>query len=70
MPTLTGSKNGMQLSDKAINDLRVILKEDIGDFEKQLDNDDLTQLGMFFLTVVLESLKIKIAKDGTKTQQD
>ncbi len=53
----------MQLSDKTINELREILKEDIGDFEKQLDNDDLNKLGMFFLTILAESLKIKSAKD-------
>ena len=50
--------NSMELSSKAIQDLRMELKRIYGtDFE--LSNDDLNEIGLFLLTSLAEGLKLK-----------
>lgn len=48
----------MNLSDKAIQDLRIELKRIYGtDFE--LENQELNEIGLFLLTSLAEGLKLK-----------
>lgn len=48
----------MNLSDKAIQDLRIELKKIYGtDFE--LENEELNEIGLFLLTSLAEGLKLK-----------
>lgn len=48
----------MNLSDKAIQDLRIELKKIYGtDFE--LGNEELNEIGLFLLTSLAEGLKLK-----------
>ena len=48
----------MNLSDKAIQDLRVELKSIYGtDFE--LENEELNEIGLFLLTSLAEGIKLK-----------
>lgn len=48
----------MNLSDKAIQDLRMELKRIYGtDFE--LENEELNEIGLFLLTSLAEGLKLK-----------
>lgn len=47
----------MELSDKAIQDLRIELKRLYGtDFE--LENEELNEIGLFLLTSLAEGLKL------------
>jgi hypothetical protein len=46
------------LSDKAIEELKEVLRRDIGDhYVNLLSNDDLQQAGVFFLTILAESYR-------------
>lgn len=48
----------MNLSDKAIQDLRIELRKIYGtDFE--LENEELNEIGLFLLTSLAEGLKLK-----------
>ena len=48
----------MKLSDKAITELREILRNDIGQVVEELKEQDLQELGSFLLTVTANSLKV------------
>lgn len=50
----------VQLSNKAIQDLRIALRTSYGaDFEATLTDDDLQEIGKALLVVTAEHLKIK-----------
>lgn len=49
----------MQLPQKAIDELRGILSDDIGENVNNLSDDELNQLGDFIITTTSESLKIR-----------
>lgn len=52
----------MQLSQKAIKDLRTALNKSYGkDFDSKLNDEQVNKLGNLFLTVMAESLKLEIA---------
>ena len=52
----------MQLSDKAIKDLRIALQKSYGaDFESSLSNEEVNEIGDVLLNVLAGSLKIKVA---------
>jgi len=49
----------MEISEKAIKELRDILTVDIGDAVNELSDQDLNNFGMFLLTVGVNSLKVR-----------
>lgn len=50
----------MQLSAKAITELKEILRKKRGeDFVRALTDEDLNQIGLFYLEVMVQSLKLK-----------
>ncbi len=52
----------MQLSQKAIKDLREALNKSYGeDFDKELSDEQVNKLGCLLLTVLAEGLKLEIA---------
>lgn len=52
----------MQLSQKALLDLRTALNNSYGEsFDIELSDDDVNDLGNLFLTALAESLKLEIA---------
>lgn len=48
----------MELSEKAIRELREVLKVDIGDAVNEMSDQDLNDFGMFVLTVDATYLKM------------
>ncbi|GEM_PF-5159244 len=51
----------MQLSKKAVEDLRVVLIQSYGkDFEVFLSNEEVEEIGSLLLTILAESLKMKV----------
>jgi hypothetical protein len=49
----------MQLSDKAIQELRMIIQQELGvEFYNSLQKEDLNEIGLFILNLLSESLKI------------
>lgn len=56
----------MQLSKKAIEDLRISLVKDVGlEGIKEFTDEDLDEIGMLLLTILSEALKMK---NGIKTK--
>lgn len=52
----------MILSVQAKNDLREALQKQIGlDGTKDLSDEELNEIGLFFLTILAENLKMKVA---------
>lgn len=50
----------MTLSTKALTELKEILRKQRGeDFVRALTDDDLNQIGLFFLEIMVQSLKLK-----------
>ena len=50
----------MRLSAKALTELKEILRKQRGeDFVRALTDDDLNQIGLFFLEIMVQSLKLK-----------
>ncbi len=50
----------MQLSAKALTELKEILRKNRGeDFVCALTDEDLNQIGLFYLEVMVQSLKLK-----------
>ena len=49
----------MEISEKAIKELRDILTVDIGDAVNELSDQDLQDMGSFLLTVTATSLKVR-----------
>lgn len=50
----------MQLSAKALTELKEILRKKRGeDFVRALTDEDLNQIGLFYLEVMVQSLKLK-----------
>ena len=57
----------MELSKKAIKDLRIALKKSYGEeFESSLTNEEANHLGNLLLTILAESLKMKVNEKGIK----
>ena len=53
----------MQLSNKAIKDLRVALDSSYGEgFSNQLNDEEINHLGVFFLTCLVEGFKLEMKK--------
>ena len=53
----------MQLSAKALAELREALRKTHGeDFERNLSDDDVNHLGLLFLEIVVQSLKLRVKK--------
>jgi hypothetical protein len=53
----------MQLSTKAITELREVLRKTYGEvFESALTDDDIDHLGKFFLEVTIQGLKLRMQK--------
>ena len=51
----------MELSEKAIKDLRIALKKTYGpEFESSLSKEEANQIGDLILTIFAESLKMKV----------
>ena len=51
----------MQLSTKAVKDLRIALDSSYGeDFSKQLSDEEINEIGDLLLTILSEGLKLKI----------
>lgn len=51
----------MQLTEKAKNELREILTKEIGkDMAQSLSNEDLNKIGLLFLSILAEGLKLKV----------
>lgn len=52
----------MRLSDKALKDLRIALRKSYGDdFDLELSDEQINNLGVLALTGLVESLKMEIA---------
>lgn len=50
----------MQLSKKAIEDLRIALRKTFGDdFDSTLNDEQVEKIGLLMMTSILESLKIR-----------
>ena len=56
----------MEISEKAIAELRDILKIDIGDAVHELSDQDLQEMGAFLLTIAATSLKIRAREINNK----
>lgn len=58
----------MQLSEQAIKDLRIALRNTYGeDFEVSLSNEEVNRLGNLLLNILAESLKMKVAESELQT---
>jgi hypothetical protein len=61
----------MNLSDKAKNDLREVLKKDIGpERADAFSDEELNEIGLFLLTAVVVNLKLRVAKPELFVQCD
>jgi hypothetical protein len=56
----------MKLSEKAIEELKDVLRVDIGDGVNELSDQDLQDMGSFLLTVTATSLKIRARQMNNK----
>jgi hypothetical protein len=57
----------MELSKKAINELRDVLIKEIGPkATSEMSNDELDEIGMFLLTALAEGLKLKVREAENK----
>ena len=57
----------MELSKKAINELRGLLIKEIGPkATSEMDDNDLDEIGMFLLTALAEGLKLKFREEENK----
>ena len=57
----------MKLSNKALEDLRRVLINEIGsEVVGNMTDEDLSQIGELLLTIAAESLKIKIREEKAK----
>ena len=54
----------MNLPEQAINELKDILRIDIGNGVEELTETELNEFGDFVLTVVANSLKVRSRKDN------
>jgi hypothetical protein len=53
----------MNLSDKAKNELREVLKKDIGlERANAFSDEELNEIGLFLLTAVVVNLKLRVAR--------
>ncbi len=51
----------MQLSAKALTELKEILRKNKGeDFVRALTDDDLNQIGLFYLEITVQGLKLRV----------
>ena len=51
----------MKLSSKALTELREVLRKDYGElFESALSDEDVNHLGIFFLEISIQGLKLKM----------
>ncbi len=54
----------MELSEKALKDLRIALQKTYGvDFDTSLSKEEVNQIGDLILTIRVESLKMKMQND-------
>lgn len=57
--------NNMELSKKAVRDLRVALQKTYGvEFNASLSNEEVNQIGDLLLTILAESLKMKVHNEN------
>lgn len=57
----------MELSKKAINELRDVLIKEIGPkATSEMSDNELDEIGMFLLTVLAEGLKLKVREKENK----
>lgn len=51
----------MRLSAKALTELKEILRKNRGeDFVRALTDEDINQIGLFYLEIMVQSLKLKM----------
>lgn len=56
----------MELSEKALKDLRIALQKTYGeDFDASLSKEEVNQIGDLILTILAESLKMKVHDENT-----
>ena len=54
----------MELSKKALEDLRISIVKEVGLRDtSQFSDEDLNEIGMFLLTILAESLKMKMSEE-------
>jgi hypothetical protein len=56
----------MEISEKAIKELKDVLRVDIGEAVNELSDQDLQDMGSFLLTVTATSLKIRARQMNNK----
>ncbi len=66
---LSETKNMLNLSNKAIEDLRIALRKSYGvDFESRLSDEEIRDIGDLLITILVEKLKLDIANPELLTK--